>query len=119
MDAMNVRKILILTIMCVMCWMAVPTAGATPEDEKLGEIEAEVAELRAMVEELRALGLAEERLSEIERRLEILAVEMENLKVGEAAITLGRDQGVSGLGPAASKIYQKEQGVSMLVVIER
>jgi hypothetical protein len=38
---------------------------------------------------------------------------MENLKVGEAAITLSRDQGVSGLGPAASKVYQKDQGVSI------
>jgi len=108
-----VRNGLILTIMCVMCWMAMPAAGATPDDEKVRELEREVAELKAAVAELRALGLAEDRLSEVERRLEILAEEMEDLKVGEAAVKVSRDQTVSGLGPAASKVYQKEQGVSV------
>jgi len=92
----------ILIMMVVMCWMAMPVAGATPDDEKLRELEREVAELRAAVEELRALGLAEDRLTEIERRLGILAEEMEDLKVGEAAVKVGRDQTISGLGPAAS-----------------
>jgi hypothetical protein len=93
--------------------MALPAAGATPDDEKLRELEREVAELRAAVEELRALGLAEDRLTEIERRLEILAEEMEDLKVGEAAVKVSRDRTISGLGPAASKVYQKDQGVSV------
>ena len=108
-----VRNGLILTVMYVMCWMVLPAAASTPDDEKLRELEREVAELRAAVEELRALGLAEDRLSEIERRLEILAEEMEDLKVGDAAVKVSRDQTVSGLGPAASKVYQKEQGVSV------
>jgi hypothetical protein len=93
--------------------MALPAAGSTPDDEKLRELEREVAELRAAVEELRALGLAEDRLTEIERRLEILAEEMEDLKVGEAAVKVSRDRTISGLGPAASKVYQKDQGVSV------
>jgi len=93
--------------------MAMPASSATPDDEKLRELEREVAELRAAVEELRALGLAEDRLSEIERRLEILAEEMEDIKVGEAAVRVSRDQTVSGLGPAASKVYQKDSGVSV------
>ena len=57
--------------MCVMCWMAIPVAGATPDDEKLRELEREVAELRAAVEELRTLGLAEDRL-----RIPALAVQV-------------------------------------------
>jgi hypothetical protein len=99
--------------MCVVCWVAVPAAGATADDEKLRQLEREVAELRVAVEELRALGLAEDRLTEIERRLEILAEEMEDIKVGEAAVKVSRDRTTSGLGPAASKVYQKEQGVSV------
>jgi hypothetical protein len=90
-----------------------PAAGATPDEEKLQELEREVAELKAAVAELRALGLAEDRLSEIERRLEILAEEVEDIKVGEAAVRVSRDQTVSGLGPAASKVYQKDSGVSV------
>jgi len=93
--------------------MALPAASATPEDEKLRELEREVAELKAAIEELRALGLAEQRLVEIERRLEILAQEVEDLKVGEAAATASHDSTVSGLGPAASKVYQKDDGVSV------
>jgi hypothetical protein len=108
-----VRIELILIIMCVVCWVAVPAAGATADDEKLRQLEREVAELRVAVEELRALGLAEDRLTEIERRLEILAEEMEDIKVGEAAVKVSRDRTTSGLGPAASKVYQKEQGVSV------
>jgi len=104
---------LILTTMCVMCWMTVPAAGATPDDERLHELEREVKELRVAIEELREAGLAEERLVEVERRLAILAEEVENLKVGEAVVTASRDAEWSGLGPAASKVYSKEQGVSI------
>jgi hypothetical protein len=108
-----VRNILILIMMCVMTSIAMPAAGATPDEEKLQELEREVAELKAAVAELRALGLAEDRLSEIERRLQILAEEVEDIKVGEAAVRVSRDQTVSGLGPAASKVYQKDSGVSV------
>ena len=108
-----VRNRLILIMIFVITWMAIPAAGATPDDEKLQELEREVAELKAAVAELRALGLAEDRLAEIERRLGILAEEVEDIKVGEAAVRVSRDQTVSGLGPAASKVYQKDSGVSV------
>jgi hypothetical protein len=99
--------------MWLMCWTAVPASGQTPDDEKIRRLEREVAELKAAVEELRALGLAEDRLAEVERRLQILAEEVEDLKVGEAAVTVTREETYSGLGPAASKVYQKDQGVSV------
>ena len=108
-----VRSGLILIMISVVCLTAVSAAGQTPDEEKIRELEREVAELKAAVEELRALGLAEDRLAEIERRLGILAEEMEDLKVGEAAVKVSRDQSISGLGPAASKVYQKDQGVSI------
>ncbi len=108
-----IRSGLILTVLWGMCWMAVPAVAATPDDERLRELEHEVKELRAAIEELWAAGLAEERLAEVERRLAILAEEVENLKVGEAAVTVSSVGGYSGLGPAASKIYAKEHGVSI------
>jgi hypothetical protein len=104
---------LILFIMIAICPVVVPATVEASEEEKLRDLEREVSELKAAVEELRALGLANDRLSEIERRLEILAEEMEDLKVGEAAVEIGRDQAVSGLGPAASKVYQQDHGVSV------
>ena len=109
----NVRNGLILIMMSIMWLTTLPAAGAMPDDEKLRELEKEVAELKAAIEELRDLGLAEQRLTEIERRLAILAEEVEDLKVGDEAVAASRDYTVSGLGPAASKIYQKDDGVSV------
>ncbi len=87
--------------------------AAEDVEDPVSRLEREVAELKAAMEELRAEGMAEARLAEIERRLELLAVEVENLKIGEAAMTVSRDGEYSGLGPAASKVYAKEQGVSV------
>jgi hypothetical protein len=98
--------------MCILVGMTRP-AAADDQSDTVKRLELEVAELKAAVEELRALGLAEERLAEIERRLVILAEEMENLKVGEAVVQATRGEEFSGLGPAASKVYQKDQGVSV------
>ncbi len=80
---------------------------------RVERLESEVSELRAAIEELRALGIAEERLAEIERKIEILAAEVEDLKIGEAAVTASREAALPGLGPAASKVYQKDSGVSI------
>lgn len=50
-------------------------------------------------------------VDELKRRIDILAQEIEQLKLGEAAVTA--DQIQFGLGPAASKIYRTERGVSI------
>jgi hypothetical protein len=90
-------------------------AFADEDDTKAAveRLEQEVSELNAEIEELRALGIAEQRLDEIERKIEILAAEVEDLKVGEAAVTASREAALPGLGPAASKVYQKDSGVSI------
>lgn len=89
-------------------------AGAQePDDQRVRRLEAEVAELRAAIEELRADGLHDARLAEIERRIEILAEEVENLKVGDEAAMAIREESVAGLGPAASKVYRAESGLSI------
>ena len=100
-------------ILIIMSVTTSPVSAATPNDDRADELERQIEELRTAMAELREAGLAEERLAEIERRLEILAVEVENLKVGEAAVKATREGEHSGLGPAASKVYRKDHGVSV------
>lgn len=50
-------------------------------------------------------------LAELMRRLNILAEEIERLRLGEAAASA--DESQYGFGPAASKIYRAERGVSI------
>ncbi|HSN57599.1 MAG TPA: septum formation initiator family protein [Candidatus Sulfomarinibacteraceae bacterium] len=91
-----------------------PIAVAAPADaETVRRLESEIDELRAAIEALKAEGGTNARLDEIERRLGILATEVEDLKVGEEVITASEKQARPGLGPAASKVYRRDQGVSI------
>ncbi len=74
------------------------------------ELEREVARLRAELAAARALGTAEA-LAELERRIDLIAAELAALRIGEAAVDADRSH--HGLGPAASKVYRKERGVSI------
>ena len=96
---------------CAVWIPAVSAAGA--DGDTVQRLEREVAELRAAIEELRAEGDTNARLDEIERRLGILATELEDLKVGKEVITATPTEMMPGLGPAASKVYRKDQGVSI------
>ncbi|RMF18541.1 MAG: hypothetical protein D6761_02435, partial [Candidatus Dadabacteria bacterium] len=49
--------------------------------------------------------------AELERRIDALAQQLEKLEIGKAYVTA--DQSVYGLGPAASKIYRAEPGLSI------
>ena len=95
----------------VLC--AAVAAAQETDDDRLRHLEQEVVELTTAIAELREAGIAEERLAEIERRIEILAEEVENLKVGDDTIMATRDEAVPGLGPAASKVYRKDSGLSI------
>jgi len=48
---------------------------------------------------------------ELARRVEVLAEELERQRIGEAATEA--DEGVGGMGPAASKVYRGGRGVSL------
>lgn len=119
-----------------------PAAAQTEErpqsvDQQVEELRRQIEELRRELEALRE-GRAEEprseaveaepagepaaeappapgdrpdRLTELERRIEILAAELERLGLGEAAARA--EESVHGLGPAASKIYRTEEGLSI------
>ena len=80
---------------------------------RLDRLEKEVAALKAELARLANAGAAadKERLAEIERRLDILAQEIERLRLGEEVA--GATTSERGMGPAASKIYRTQRGVSI------
>jgi hypothetical protein len=52
-----------------------------------------------------------DRLAELERRLDLLAAELERLDLGEAAAEAPVSE--KGFGPAASKVYRTDRGISI------
>ena len=103
------------------------SAAAAPEgvalrqsaEERLAELEALVAKLRSELDSLRAAmaggapaPLAQAPLEELQKRIEALALEIERLRIGEAAAPAAGEK-VAGFGPAASKVYGIRRGVSI------
>lgn len=87
-------------------------AAAAEEDSRIESLEQRVRELERDLAELRRSGTVDlARLDEVERQIRILTQEIENLKLGEAAPEARG--GRYGLGPAASKVYAVERGVSV------
>ena len=97
--------LLIPTLLCVLP----ATAGET--EERMDRLEREVQALRTALEEARKGESEDDRLAEIERQIEILATELESLRIGEAAVKA--EESLYGLGPAASKVYRVDKGVSI------
>lgn len=98
-------------------------ASTPPDESRIERLERELAETRARLEELLrdrqrqdAEGPArpevEARIDELERRVDILAGELETTLLG-AATGARADQVQFGFGPAASKIYRTEEGLSI------
>lgn len=106
-------------LVLVFSLMAAPAAFAQSNDARIQELEREIAALKAQIAEIQqnansggtAEGVPADRLTEIERRLEVLAGEIERLRIGEAAAAA--DESDFGLGPAASKVYRTERGLSL------
>lgn len=102
--------------------MPTPAAALSPE-ERIRQLEKLLADTRAELEKLKAASSSAEtnaKLEELARRIDILAQEIQNLKMGEAAPTLeaGAATGEKsveryGIGPAAAKIYGIKKGVSI------
>lgn len=53
----------------------------------------------------------ERKNTELERRIEVLADEQERIEFGDLVPTIGESE--HGLGPAASKVYGQDQGISI------
>jgi hypothetical protein len=95
------------------CFLVVPPALAQTTDARVQELEQEVQRLKEEIASLRQAqaGGDAAQLAELERRLEILAGEIEKMRIGEAAAAA--DESDFGLGPAASKVYRTERGLSI------
>lgn len=92
--------------------LVVPLA-AFAQDDRVEQLAQEIEKLKAEIAAMKEGGAPEkaDRVTELERRLEVIAAEIERLKIGEAAATA--DESEHGLGPAASKIYRTERGISI------
>jgi hypothetical protein len=86
--------------------------AAWAQDDRVEQLQKELDSLKAQIAEMKSEGSADARIGELERRLDLLAQEIETLKIGEAA-TSAANESEHGLGPAASKIYRAEPGVSI------
>lgn len=101
---------------------ATPAYAQTSEEERIKKLERELEAIRGEIARMKAAEAerekaaegadAPDRLSEIERRIEILAQELEKEKVG-SSIFRPAEKSEHGLGVAASKVYQAEQGVTI------
>lgn len=98
-------------------------ASQPPSQARLERMEQQIEELRQALEAMKSqLSTAEprtepaasapdpERFAELERRLDLLAQEIESMSLGQAAAVA--DESQYGFGPAASKIYREEAGLS-------
>src|SRR5215218_10689887 len=97
----------------LLAFLLAPAVFAQSTEDRVRQLEQEVEQLKAEIAAAKSgtPSAGADRLEEIERRLEVLAGEIEKLKIGEAAVAADRSD--YGLGPAASKVYRAERGISI------
>jgi len=99
---------------CVLATATMVIAGTTlaaQEQERLERLEQQVTELRARLDSLSAAPQDSTTLAELRLQIEAITRELERLQLGSEVVTAG--EGRFGLGPAASKVYQVQRGVSI------
>jgi hypothetical protein len=92
--------------------LAAPASSQAPASDtgRIEQLEREVNELKAQIASLKGGGTDDSRIAELERKLEVLAGEIEKMRIGEAAEATETE---NGFGPAASKVYHSERGLSI------
>jgi hypothetical protein len=89
------------------------TAGESDLEERIRQLEAMLRALRAELDQLRrdADPGAGARIAELEKQVEVLTEEIERQRLGR--VYRAPTESRFGLGPAASKVYTVERGVSI------
>ena len=100
----------LVAILALLLTTGAVTAQRSTED-RLDALEQQIAELRRATLELAAPGSPD--LAELKRQVEVLSEELENLSLGETPEASLEDGAAYGFGPAASKVYRVEQGLSI------
>ena len=82
------------------------------QDERIEQLEQKLNSVTQELQELKAGGVPDDKLQSIEDKLSILAEEIDNIKSASVVSDPTYEQ-VYGAGPAASKVYLKDKGLSI------
>lgn len=98
----------LVLLLAAACFIAPPPAAAQEDDRdaRIEQLEEQVDELRRILESRDDADLVE-----IQRQIEAITTELERLRLGSEVVKA--DSSIFGFGPAASKIYATQQGVSI------
>jgi len=108
-----VSKLLAAVSFAAACLIAVVSAHAATTEDRVKALESQVESLKKELAAAKSSGsIPADRLAEIERQIGLLSQELEKTRIGEASVEQPPTSQY-GLGPAASKVYKKAQGVSV------
>ena len=82
------------------------------QDERIEQLERKLESVTEELKELKAGGTPDDRLESIEEKLNVLAEEIDNIKQA-SVVEEPTYEAVYGAGPAASKVYLKDRGLSI------
>ncbi|HSE83625.1 MAG TPA: hypothetical protein VLB01_03665, partial [Thermodesulfobacteriota bacterium] len=82
------------------------------QEDRIKELERKLQGITEEIQKLRSEGVEEQRIQEIERKIDVLAEEIENIK-SAAVVQEPTYEMIYGQGPAASKVYLTDKGVSI------
>lgn len=90
------------------------SAQEISQEERIKELEKKLQSLTAEIQKMKSdeVPAKTDRLTEVERKLDVLAEEIENIK-SAAVVEESTYEKVYGQGPAASKVYLVDKGVSI------
>jgi hypothetical protein len=87
-------------------------AQSQSQEQRIQELEERLKSVTEELQELKAEGIPDQRLKSIEEKLNVLAEEIDNIKQA-AVIPEPTYEQVFGGGPAASKVYLSNKGLSI------
>jgi len=87
-------------------------AESQSQEQRIQELEERLKSVTQELQELKAEGIPDQRLQSIEEKLNVLAEEIDNIKQA-AVVPEPTYEQVFGGGPAASKVYLSNKGLSI------